>query len=283
MQRKTEEKLLNEILKLKEDKSVLINHEEAINNLIAHLLFLKYQSEAFYKEQKLFIAKMNHELKTPLNAILGFAQIMEDEIQNEKHKKYIQHILSSGRMILSLIDNMLDFSKSEMNDLKINESKVELLTILNETILLIQKAFPLEKRKIKIHFSSLIYLRFDERMLKQIFLNILSNSVKFTHSDGSIDIYFEKLSTGIRLIFKDNGYGIEKEKLIHIFDPFYQMPSSIGKYQQGMGLGLVLVKKMVILHQGRVDIKSVLNQGTSLIIDFPQERIILPGDDDESI
>ncbi len=283
MQRKTEEKLLNEILKLKEDKSVLINHEEAINNLIAHLLFLKYQSEAFYKEQRLFIAKMNHELKTPLNAILGFAQIMKDEIQNEKHKKYIQHILSSGRMILSLIDNMLDFSKSEMNDLKINESKVELLTILNETILLIQKAFPLEKRKIKIHFSSLIYLRFDERMLKQIFLNILSNAVKFTSSDGSIDIYFEKLSTGIRLIFKDNGYGIEKEKLTHIFDPFYQKVSAIGKYQQGMGLGLVLVKKMVILHQGRVDIKSVLNQGTSLIIDFPKERIILPGDDDENI
>ena len=192
-------------------------------------------------------------------------------------------ILSSGQMILSLIDNMLNFSKLEMNDFQIIESKVDLLGVLNESTLLIQKAFLLEKRKINIHFSSLIYLRFDERMLKQIFLNILSNSVKFTRSDGSIDIYLEKLSTGIRLIFKDDGYGIEKEKLTHIFDSFYQKVSAIGKYQQGMGLGLVLVKKMVILHQGRVDIKSVLNKGTSLIIDFPKERMILPGDDDGNI
>ena len=283
MKRNNKKNLLNEILKLKEDKSILINHEETINNLIAHLLFLKYQSEAFYKEQKLFIAKMNHELKTPLNAILGFAQIMDEEIQNENHKKYIQHILSSGRMILSLIDNMLDFSKLEMNDFKIKESKVDLLRVLNETILVLQKAYHFEKRKIKIHFSSLIYLKFDERILKQIFFNILSNSVKSTCSDGYIDVYLKKLSTGIRLIFKDNGCGIEKEKLIHIFDPFYQIHSSDGKYPQGMGLGLVLVKKMVILHQGRVDIKSVLNKGTSLIIDLPIERIILPGADDEII
>ena len=87
MQKNNKKNLLNEILKLKEDKSILINHEETINNLIAHLLFLKYQSEAFYKEQKLFIAKMNHELKTPLNAILGFAQIIDEEIKDENHKK----------------------------------------------------------------------------------------------------------------------------------------------------------------------------------------------------
>lgn len=281
MKKENKNKLLKEISKLKEDKILLFKHESITNNLIAHLLFLKYKSEAFDKEQQLFIAKMNHELRTPLNSLLGFAQLLDDECfintKNGKSKEYIKNILLSGQMLLSLIDNLLDFSRLEMSSEKLFESKVDLLNILNDSICLIKKAIPFENKKISLHFSSSIDFLGDERMLRQIFLNILSNAVKFTDSKGRIDIYFKKLSTGIRFIFKDNGCGIKKENLPYIFNPFYQIQKSSDKYQQGMGLGLVLVKKMVILHQGNVHIKSVFKKGTVLMIDFPKERLIFDG------
>ena len=284
MKKNSENKLLNENLKLKKDKSLLLNHSVTTNNLIAHLLFLKYQSEALSKEQKLFIAKMNHELKTPLNAILGFAQVMDKEvfgpISNEKYKRYIKKIISSGEMLLSLIENILDFSKLELNEGHLLEEKVDLLASINDSVSLIKMAFPIENKKIVIHSFAPVFIKADRRMLRQIFLNILSNAVKFTNSNGKIDVYVKKLSTGIQVVFKDNGCGIEKKKLSQLFNLNNQVISSFIKSDQGMGLGLVLVKKMVILHQGRMKVQSVLNKGTIFQIDFPKERI-LTGDSHE--
>ena len=106
--------------------------------------------------------------------------------------------------------------------------------------------------------------------------------MKFTKPDGKIDVFLHLDNNKIRFVFKDDGIGIPKEKIQNIFNPFYQIPTSKGIINQGTGLGLVLVKKMVILHQGNIVVKSVLNKGTILMIDFPKERLISVGDSDEA-
>lgn len=278
MDKNEKEILLQEIEKLKSDKSVLLNQTVDLNNLIAELSFLKAQAESFNNSQKIFIAQMNHELKTPLNAILGFARLMDEEvygpIENKKYKEYVKYILSAGQTLFELINNQLNFSKLEMSQIYLNEKNIDLIKVLNESIALIQKAVIYEKRNIFLHVKDPVFLKADEQMIKQIFFNILSNAVKFTKKDGEINIYLRRLPQFVRIIFKDNGCGIEKNKLKNLFDPFYKTKQTFFKSQQGMGLGLVLVKKMVILHQGRVMIKSVLNKGTLLMIDFPNERFL---------
>lgn len=279
MKKNKENYMLKEIEHLKKEKQILLNQTSDLNNLIAELFFFNAQSKAINKTQELFISRLNHEIKTPLNAILGFSQLIDDEvfgpIKNKKYKEYIKYIISGGQTLLDLINNMLYFSKLEMNQISLDEKNVDIINLLNEVILLTKKAYSFKKRDIFIHTNKHFFLKADETMLKQIFLNILSNAIKFTKNNGKIDIYFRKMPKAIRFIFKDNGCGIERSKLKSIFDPFSENKKTFSKTQQGMGLGLVLVKKMVILHQGIISIKSVKNKGTLLIIDFPIERFVL--------
>lgn len=278
MKKKNNKNSASEISKLKKDKSFLLSREIMLNNLIAELLFLRFQSEAFNKAQKLFLFQTIHELKTPLNAICGFSRLLEkeefDALKNKKHQEYVSYISSSAQMLLLLLDNMINFYKFEKNEVVLNEEEVDLSDLLKESIVLIQTATQFKNKKIYFQPIKNVFFKGDKRILKQIFLNILLNSLKFTLNDGKINISLQKLSTGIRLIFKDNGVGIKKEKLKHLFDPFCSISPSFNKIPQGMGLGLVLVKKMVILHQGRVIVKSRLNKGTVLMIDFPKDRLI---------
>ena len=286
MNKKSKTNLLLEIKKLKKHKKTLMQQSIISNNLIAELLFLRCQSEAQCKAQQLFVAKVNHELRTPLNAILGFAQVIDNEvfgpIENKKYKEYVKYILRAGEQLSELVNNVLDFSKLEMNQMHLYETNVCVLSVLNEAVMLVKNAFLLEQRIINIHSMKNIILRVDEQLLKQIFLNILSNAVKFTKPDGKIDVFLHLDNNKIRFVFKDNGIGIPKEKIQNIFNPFYQIPTPKGIINQGTGLGLVLVKKMVILHQGNIEVKSVLNKGTLLMIDFPKERVISLGDSDEA-
>jgi signal transduction histidine kinase len=286
MNKKSKTNLLLEIKKLKKHKKTLMQQSIISNNLIAELLFLRCQSEAQCKAQQLFVAKVNHELRTPLNAILGFAQVMDKEvfgpIENKKYQEYVKYILRAGEQLSELVNNVLDFSKLEMNQMHLYETNVCVLSVLNEAVMLVKNAFLLEQRIINIHSMKNIILRVDEQLLKQIFLNILSNAVKFTKPDGKIDVFLHLDNNKIRFVFKDDGIGIPKEKIQNIFDPFYQIQTSRDIINQGTGLGLVLVKKMVILHQGNIVVKSVLNKGTILMIDFTKERVIALGDSDEA-
>lgn len=279
--------LSNQVLALQEDKNILETQVVEINKLVANLFIAQNQLEAMNKAQMNFIANVSHELRTPLNAILGFAQVMDDEvfgpIENKNYKEYVKFILSSSNHLLSLINDVLDLSKIQADRMFLYESNVDVNALLIEILSLARQFSKNNNRIIKLHPMPKIIMKADEKLLKQIFINILSNAVKFTNSDGKIDVFVKKISSGIRFIFQDNGIGIPKEKINQLFKPFIQIENILSRSHDGTGLGLVLVKKMVILHDGKVEIKSVLKKGTKVIIDFPEKRIVSMGDKDEII
>ncbi len=270
---------------LQEDKNILAKQVVEINKLVANLFVSQNHLEAVNKEQQMFIANISHELRSPLNAILGFAQVMSDEIfgpiENKNYKEYIKFILLNSNHLLSLINDVLDLSKMQANKMLLYETHINLKQLLDDTIFIAKQFDSKSKRNILLHKMPFVILKADEKLMKQIFLNILSNAVKFTQENGQIDIFVKKTAFGIRLIFKDDGIGIPKEKLHKLFQPFEQIENVLSRTHMGSGLGLVLVKKMVILHGGQIEIKTLHPKGIAVLIDLPQKRIVSLGEENE--
>ena len=277
----TIQKLSEQIEVLKEDKNILAHQIEEINKLVANLFISQNHLESLNKKQTIFVANISHELRTALNAILGFSQVMNDEvfgpIENKKYKEYIKFIQSNSNHLLSLVNEILDLSKIQANKMFLHETTIDLKQLLQDAIFIALQFDTKNNRNIVLHKMNHIILRADEKLMKQIFLNVLSNAVKFTKKEEKIDVFVKKTSFGIRLIFKDNGIGIPKEKINKLFQPFEQIENSFSRTNIGSGLGLVLVKKMVILHGGRIEIKSLYPKGVAVLIDLPQKRIVSLG------
>ena len=163
----------------------------------------------------------------------------------------------------------------------LHETDIDLKRLLMDCIFIASQLDTKSKRNIILHNMPRIILKADEKLIKQIFLNILSNAVKFTKENGKIEVYVKKTEFGICLVFEDNGIGIPKEKLNKLFRPFEQIENVLSRTKTGSGLGLVLVKKMVILHGGKIEIKTVQPQGVAVLIELPQKRIVLQGDKNE--
>lgn len=273
-----DQKLHKQIQVLEENKRIMQKQAEETNKMVADLVLAQSQAEAATRSKMNFLANVSHELRTPLNAIMGFSEAMQDEtfgpLPNQPYKEYAGFIFSSARHLLSLINDILDLSRLDAGKLKLTETKVDIQKSLKEAISLIEQYPYTGKRVIKLHKMPSLMMRADNRALKQIFLNILSNAVKFTKDSGRIDIFVRLTSHSVRFIFQDDGIGVPKEKISQLFQPFSQIENIMTRTHEGSGLGLVLVKKMVILHQGKVVMKSDSQKGTRLIIDFPKDRII---------
>lgn len=271
-------RLKNQVKTLKENKRVMQKQLIDINKMVSDLVLARNQAEAATRSKMNFLANVSHELRTPLNAVLGFAQMMAAEtygpIAQPEYREYVSFIQKSANHLLTLINDILDLSRSESGKMTLSETTVSLRQVLQESVDLIQQYPGAGERKITLHLSSDIFIRGDERMLKQIALNILSNAVKFTGKGGKIDVFAKSDQTGLTLIFTDNGIGIPANKIDSLFQPFAQIENVLTRSHQGSGLGLVLVKKMVILHEGTVRLESEEGNGTRLIIHFPPERLI---------
>ena len=181
---------------LQEDKNILAKQVVEINKLVANLFVSQNHLEAVNKEQQMFIANISHELRSPLNAILGFAQVMSDEIfgpiENKNYKEYIKFILLNSNHLLSLINDVLDLSKMQANKMLLYETHINLKQLLDDTIFIAKQFDRKSKRNILLHKMPFVILKADEKLMKQIFLNILSNAVKFTQENGQIDIFVKK-------------------------------------------------------------------------------------------
>lgn len=272
-----QEKLKNQIISLKKNKETLQKQIAESNKLVADLIIARNQAVAAGQAQMNFLANISHELRTPLNAVLGFAQMMSAEtfgpLKPPVYQEYVSFIQKSANHLLGLINDILDLSRAQAGKAVLNESIVDLKKSLQESLDIIRQYPQAAERIIRMHFRGNIRLKADERALKQIFLNILSNAVKFTKTGGHIDIYVQKNKNGVQLVFQDNGIGIAAEKQDSLFKPFAQIENVLTRSQQGSGLGLVLIKKMVILHQGEIFLESQEGVGTKLSICFPKARL----------
>lgn len=239
------------------------------------LLEAKTKAEQANKIKTEFLANMSHEIRTPMNAILGFAELLKGKTKDNKYDNYLDGILTGGKALMSLINDILDLSKIEAGALQISESPVNLELMLREQYdIFIPKA---KEKGIYLNYfvepeiPKLVFL--DEIRVKQILFNLIGNAIKFTHK-GGVSVTFE--STGktnsaewdLRLTVRDTGIGIPKDQYETIFEPFRQMDGQSARIYGGTGLGLSITKRLASIMNGKLFVDSVVNEGSVFTVVF---------------
>ena len=245
----------------------------------AELLQAMRQARMADRSKTEFLANMSHELRTPLNAIIGFSEIMRDEtfgpMENKHYKGYSSDINDSGRQLLNIIDDVLELSRAEAGEAVLQESEVALITIVGAIRQLIDMRA--REKGIKLEFDippDLPAILADSRAVKQILLNLLSNAVKFTPTGGSVNVRAAKKSNGeLEISVSDTGCGIPKNQLDMVMRPFHQVEGPLNRSEGGTGLGLPLSASLMTLHGGNMRISSEIDQGTTVYVTFPVERV----------
>jgi two-component system, cell cycle sensor histidine kinase PleC len=238
------------------------------------------RAEAASVAKSRFLATMSHELRTPLNAILGFSEVMKGEllgpIRNGSYKEYAANIHDSGRHLLQLINEVLDLSRIEAGRYELQEGPVRLASVAEECLRLLH--LRAESKGLRVALAAdreLELLWADERAMRQVCLNLLSNALKFTPGGGEITVTIGTTPEGGQLLaVKDNGPGIPKEEMPRVMQAFGQGSLAQQTAEGGTGLGLPIVQNLVRLHGGTFRLRSSLRKGTQAIVWLPPGRVL---------
>ena len=224
---------------------------------------------------------MSHELRTPLNAILGFSEVLQDQYfgkLNEKQAEYINDILESARHLLSLINDILDLSKIETGRTELEISSIDIEDLLQNSTIMIKEKVAKHNISLDLHISpelNGLKVEADERRLKQIMFNLLSNAAKFTPDGGSITVEARMDGDNVLISVADTGIGIEPDEQEKIFEEFYQARTNSGLHGKtpGTGLGLSIAKRLVEMHGGRIWAESEgIGKGSRFSFTIPIEH-----------
>ena len=221
-----------------------------------------------------FLANMSHELRTPLNSINGFSEVLYDETfgpLNEKQKQYVNNVLTSGKHLLLLINQILDMAKVEAGKMKLALSSLPMISILSEIPMLVADMVSKKKLEMLLEIAEdLPNIEADELKVKEIIYNLLSNAVKFTPEGGKIGMRAKQANSNIEIVVWDTGVGIAPENMGKIFEGFFRVDTPYSRVTEGTGLGLPLSRKLVELHGGEFFVKSDgLNKGTEVRFTLP--------------
>ena len=226
-----------------------------------------------------FLASMSHEIRTPMNGVIGMAELLSHTSLNDEQRDFVESLLSSSELLLSIINDILDYSKLEAGRMELYETDTEIRDCISECVMMFQYKLK-EKRQELTKFISLDvpgFLLIDEKRLKQVIINLLSNAVKFTPMNG--EIHFELLvkqdsEDHQYLLFtvKDTGIGIPEEKQKNLFQSFSQVDASTTKNFGGTGLGLAISKKIVEQMRGKIWVQSSPGKGSVFYFEIPLKR-----------
>ena len=221
-----------------------------------------------------FLANMSHELRTPLNVIIGFSQLLADEVPGriieEKQKQCLSDILSSGEHLLSLINEVLDISKIESGRIPIAYEEISLTEVAESITRTMASILTPRKQSLVVEMAEGLPPVFAEKSrVEQVLCNLVDNASKYTPEEGSLKIKAVREGDWCQVSVIDNGTGIREEDQIRIFEPFYQLDYSPGRDKRGTGLGLPLVKQIVEQYGGRIWVESEYGQGSRFIFTLP--------------
>jgi signal transduction histidine kinase len=250
-----------------------------LNRMNDDLSRLYGEIEAANRHKSEFLANMSHELRTPLNAIIGFADVLAEGMAgdlNEKQVEYVQDILGSGKLLLSLINDILDLSKIEAGRMELEVGPFSLRDALANGISMVRERAARRDLRLALKVGEDVgVIEADERKVKQIVFNLLSNAVKFTPPGGCVDVKAGIFDDEVRVCVRDTGVGIAEQDHERIFEEFRQSSQRASDHE-GTGLGLALAKRFVELHGGRIWVESAPGNGSAFTFTLPQ-AIVAPG------
>jgi signal transduction histidine kinase len=243
------------------------------NRLFQEIEDKSRQLEAASRHKSEFLANMSHELRTPLNAIIGFSEVLLEKMfgeVNEKQTEYLEDVLSSGRHLLSLINDILDLSKIEAGRMELELMKFHLPVTLENAMTLVKERASRHGIALGLNVDPRLGdFVGDERKIKQILLNLLSNALKFTPEGGRVSVKAMPADGSVEVSVTDTGIGIAPEDQEVIFEEFRQVRANSAQKREGTGLGLTLTKKFVEMHGGTIWVKSEVGRGATFAFTLP--------------
>lgn len=277
--------VLNSISPIRNNEGVITNFVAMHADISAHkklerdLIIAKENAEEANKAKSEFLANMSHEIRTPMNAILGFSEALYHKLDSSQHQKMIKSVLSSGNLLLSLLNDILDLSKIEAGKLEISTQPVDLRNIIQDIKLLFTDKAHKKGLEINSHvvndFPDVIEL--DEIRIKQVIFNLVGNAIKFTHKgyvNIKADFINRKSNKGDLIIeVKDTGIGIPKSQQEIIFEVFRQQSGQSNRKYGGAGLGLAISKRLVEKMNGNIEVSSEINKGSNFKIRIPKIEV----------
>lgn len=231
-----------------------------------------------------FLANMSHELRTPLNAIIGFSDIflsgLFGPLGDPRYQEYAKDINDSGTHLLNIINDILDLSKVEAGKMELSEADLDVVDLVRSAVRLVRE----RASNGGLHITEdlpdhLPSLHGDDRAVKQMLINLLSNAMKFTEEGGSVTVSARQDAGAITLTVTDTGIGMREDEIPTALEPFRQIDGSLSRQTTGTGLGLPLVKSLIELHDGTLTLVSKQGVGTTVILSFPPERTIAASED----
>jgi len=263
------------------------NEPMAMIGVIHDLTDHKISEKIYMENQRLlyaskaksdFLANMSHELRTPLNSILGFSELLMQKSPgdlNEKQVHYLDNVITSGKFLLNIINDILDISKVEAGKMELVKERLPVSQVINETINLIKEKAMKHNITLKNEFDpDLDFIEADKQKFKQVLFNLLSNSIKFSKIEGgTVSIRTEKDGDMAKFSVTDTGIGIKNEDMGFLFQTFEQLDSGITKNYGGTGLGLAISKKLVELHGGKIYAESEYGKGSTFTFTLPLKTL----------
>lgn len=240
----------------------------------------KDEAEAANKAKSYFLANVSHELRTPLNAVLGYSEVLRDEVfgpmQHEKYHEYSKDIHASGEHLLNLIEDILDLSKIETGNIVVEESEVNVHTLVEDTVRIAAPAVQAGGFDLSIEIApEFPTILADEMRLRQVLLNLMSNAFKFTPGGGSIVVMAKISQKGEpEFTVRDSGIGIDEADIPQVMAPFGRVQQAINDNERGTGLGLPLSKSLIEMHGGTFGISSEPGVGTEVKFTLPSHRAL---------
>jgi len=244
------------------------------------LIRMKEEADFANRSKTEFLANMSHELRTPLNAIIGFSEIIRDQlfgpVGQAQYVEYAGDIHDSGQLLLSLINDILDMSKIEAGKRELAESVMSVEDIVRSVSRLVLARAKTGKVRLTASVpSGFPFFRAEERAIKQVLTNLLTNAIKFTPEGGTVTLSAERAEDDSLVIkVQDTGIGMTPDEIPIALAPFGQIESALSRKNQGTGLGLPLTRALVELHGGTLTIESEVGKGTTVVLSFPKERLV---------